>query len=67
MALSIPFSRYKSFQRKPNAGRFGQQFYEHMELHKVTNPEDKEWCDKLYNIADKYGRQMVLAAIDHAN
>lgn len=67
MALSIPISCFRRFEKKDNGQRWGQQFYEYMELHKVTSPFDKVWCDALYNASDVTARQMVLNAIDHGN
>lgn len=68
MAMTIPKSRFNQFQYKRELGtRWGQQFYEFMELHKVTDPFDKLWCDKLYEANHILGRQMVLIALDHNN
>ena len=67
ITITIPRSRYNQFQRVPNAQRWGQQFYEFMELHKVTDPDNKIWCDLLYNASDRTARQMVLASLDHSS
>lgn len=66
--ISIPMSRYKQFGRIPaNGQRFGQQFYDFMELHKVQDPDNKVWCDALYQASDHVARQMVLASVDQNN
>lgn len=68
MAISIPYSRFKAFQHNQNDGRrYGQHFYDYMELHKATSAFDKLWCDKLYNANNKLARQMILNAIDFEN
>lgn len=68
MAMSVPISLYKRFVfNKEDSRRWGQQLYDFMELHKVTNSFDKVWCDKLYEQGPYIGRQMVLAVMDHTN
>ena len=65
MSIVIPLSRWKQFGRIPaNGQRMGQQFYDFMELHKITNADDRVWCDGLYNASDKAARQMILASVD---
>ena len=39
---------------------YGQAFYDHMELHKITGP-NKDWCDYLYNADTMLARKMVLS------
>lgn len=68
MAMSIPKSRLDRFVYDRDLGtRWGQQFYDYMELHKVTDPFNKVWCDKLYEVRDQLARQMVLNSLDHQN
>lgn len=63
--ITIPMSRYKQFTRvQANGQRFGQQFYDFMELDKVKDKDNRIWCDTLYNAGDHIARQMVLASID---
>lgn len=65
--ITIPLSRWKQFGRVPaNGQRTGQQFYDFMELDKVTDPDNRVWCDTLYNASDKAARQMILASVDHS-
>lgn len=66
--ISIPLSRYREFKYDRSKGtRWGQQFYEYMELQKITSHIAKVWCDKLYEQTSNTGRKMVLAVIDHNN
>ena len=66
--MSIPASAYYRFVYDKTLGtRWGQQFYEFMELHKITNPFDKVWCDKMYEVGTHMGRQMVLSSLDRNN
>lgn len=66
--ISIPLSRFKAFSHTRTDGRrWGQHFYDYMELGKVTSGFDKVWCDKLYQVNDVQARQMVLNVIDYDN
>lgn len=68
ISITIPKSRYKQFTKDRNdPRRWGQQFHAFMELEKVTDPDNKVWCDVLYNATEHVGRQMVLASLDHNN
>lgn len=68
MTIAIPKSAYNRFKFNKDLGtRWGQQFYDFMELQKVTDPFDKVWCDKLYEANAHVGRQMVLIVLDHNN
>lgn len=68
ISISIPMSRYRAFTKdRTDARRWGQQFYDFMKLEKVTDPDNKVWCDALYNAKEHVARQMVLASIDHNN
>ena len=65
--LSIPATRVKAFRKTLNGLRWGQEFYGFMELHKLTSPAAKAWCDKLYNADDETAKKMVASVTDHAN
>lgn len=66
--MVIPASAYYRFVYDKTLGtRWGQQFYEYMGLHKITNPFDKVWCDKMYEVGTHMGRQMVLSSLDQNN
>ena len=66
--MTVPASTYYRFVYDKALGtRWGQQFYDYMGLHKITNPFDKAWCDGMYQAGAPVGRQMVLAALDHNN
>lgn len=68
ISITIPLSRWKQFGRvQANGQRMGQQFYEFMQLHKITDADNKVWCDTLYNASDKAARQMILASVDQTN
>lgn len=59
ITIEIPKSRFDEFckiAKEPNGQRFGQRFYNFMELHKVTSPANQGWADKLYNATDVQGR-----------
>lgn len=44
--------------------RLGQHFHNWAELHKVVNPEDKAFCDRLYNADDNRAGRMLVYAMD---
>lgn len=44
--------------------RWGQQFHQKFKLHKVTEPKDKIWCDKLHYAGDEEAKKMVASRTD---
>ena len=44
--------------------RFGQAFYNFMQLEKVTNAADKAFCDKLFNADSLTAQRMVIERTD---
>ena len=64
MPISIPLSRFNQFVPAPGK-RWGQSFYDFMQLHKITSTEAKVWSDRLYNAKDDVAKQMVKTSIDH--
>ncbi|BEG72655.1 hypothetical protein [Pseudomonas phage PA1C] len=67
MAITIPYTRLASFKNLDKNLRWGQAFHSHMELHKITNPEDKEWCDKLWNADDRTAADLLASVVDYNN
>jgi hypothetical protein len=68
VSLSIPLSRYREFRKQyiqQNGLRFGQAFYNYMELHKVTS--EKEFCDTLFNASDVIAVSMIEGIVDYRN
>lgn len=57
-------SEVKRFQHKNKHLRWGQAFYNFMKLHKVKDPQDKEFCDRLYNAPDEKAKAMVTSRTD---
>jgi len=64
--ITIPLSRLAGFRHNPTQ-RYGQAIYDHLQLNKVQNPDQKAWCDKLYNAENQTARRMVLEATDLLN
>jgi hypothetical protein len=56
----------EKFSHRNKSLRWGQAFYEHMKLHKVTG-QDKPFCDKLYNATDEIAKAMVASRTDKNN
>lgn len=66
--ITFPNTQYKKFNHANASLRWGQAFYNFMKLHKVTNPQDKEFCDRIYNEADdNRARMMVISRLDLQN
>ena len=65
--ITFPFSRVAGFVPKPNGQRWGQQFHEYMGLEKITNPTDKDVCDKIYNLPRDEAERIVNLRIDYMN
>lgn len=63
--ITFPKTRVNAFQHRNKALRYGQAFHQFMKLDKVTNPQDKEFCDRLYNAPDEKAKQMILSRLDH--
>lgn len=67
VTLTIPESRLKAFRKAEDDQRWGQAFYDYMELHKITEPVNKAWCDKLYCAGFIDARKMVHSVLDRNN
>lgn len=65
--LMFSQSTVNTFVHKDKNLRWGQAFYDFMKLHKITNPEDKIFCDRLYNAEDGEAKHMVMARLDFRN
>ena len=53
--------------KKNNLFFSGQAFFGYMKLEKVTNQQDKEFCDRLYNATDEKAKAMVASRLDRSN
>jgi truncated hemoglobin YjbI len=71
--MTIPLSRYKQFltwwlspeaQEERKHLRFGQAFYNYMELHKM---QQTPWLDCLYNARDDIALGMIREILDLNN
>lgn len=51
--LTFTKSEVLQFRHINKEQRWGQAFYNHFKLHKITNTQDKEYCDRLYNEPDE--------------
>lgn len=63
--ITFAKSKVDAFQHHNKHLRWGQAFYGFMKLSKVTNPQDKEFCDRLYNATDDKAKAMVQSRLDH--
>lgn len=44
--------------------RYGQQFHHHMNLEKVTNPIDKQFCDRIYYAEESLAKGLIRSRVD---
>ncbi len=58
-------SEVDRFRHNNKSKRYGQDFYDFMKLHKITNPQDKMFCDRLYNEPDDdKAKAMIVSRTD---
>lgn len=78
MAISISKSELDQFHRMYQDGkgafvqdfkykgmRLGQAFHTHFKLEKITNEEDKIFCDRLYEMDGDEARKMIHLITDY--
>lgn len=73
--LMFPASMVKSFEESEwyaafkagNGTRLGQAFHCFAKLHRVENPKDKEFCDKLWDADNEKAADLIVARIDENN
>lgn len=46
--------------------RLGQAFHQYFNLEKITNPDDKAFCDKLYQCDGDEAKAMIAERTDHS-
>lgn len=65
----IPNSSYQLFKKKdkPNGQRLGQRFHAHFGLEKMSDPDDRRWCDQLYNADDVEAHGLIASSIDYSS
>lgn len=59
--LTFSASEVKRFVHNNKAKRWGQAFYNHMKLEKVTG-QDKGFCDRIYNESDEAKAKNMVAS-----
>lgn len=60
-------TKVAKFSHKNLSLRYGQAFHQYMKLEKVTNVEDKRFCDRIYNeISEEKVKAMITSRIDKA-
>lgn len=47
--IMLPKTTVDKFVHRNKALRYGQAFHQYMKLEKVTQPQDKVYCDRIYN------------------
>ena len=68
-SVVIPLWRYNDFcqvRKAPDGRRWGQHFYDYLEMHKMTSPANKAWADRLYQEPnERTARAMVIVRLDN--
>lgn len=62
--LTFSKTTVNEFRHTNKSLRWGQAFHRFMKLDKITNLEDKNFCDKLYNANDEIAKAMVASRTD---
>ncbi len=65
--IMFPKSRVDAFTHQNKHLRWGQAFHHFMRLDKVDHPQDREFCDRLYNADDAKAQAMVQSRLDREN
>jgi hypothetical protein len=64
--IQFPRSAVEAFRNPdPQNLRWGQAFYDHMQLHKCV--QDRAFCDLLYNERDEAKAKAMVAALTDYN
>lgn len=65
--LTFSQSQLSAFliQDRPDGRRLGQRFCDYFQLHKVTNPDDKVWINRVYNAQDLDAEKMIDSRTDY--
>lgn len=64
--LMFSASEIAKFKHLNKHKRYGQDFYDHFKLHKITG-SNKAFCDKLYNANDEIAKAMIASRTDKNN
>lgn len=62
--LQFSKTEVDAFKHSNPSQRWGQAFFDHFHLDKVT--QDKDFCNKIYNADDETAKIMVTSRIDHS-
>lgn len=65
--IMFPKSQVDKFRHVNKSKRYGQAIYDFLKLEKVHNPQDKEFCDRLYYAKDEKAKTMVMSRLDYEN
>ncbi len=66
--LTFQKTRVDKFRHINKALRYGQAFHQHMKLEKVQQPQDKEFCDRIYNEVDEARvKAWIKSRLDYNN
>lgn len=65
--ITFSKSEVDRFVHRNKMLRYGQAFHCQFKLDKVTNPQDKEFCDRLWAADDDKAKAMIASRIDHSN
>lgn len=60
-------SRVDAFRHLNKSLRWGQAFHGYMKLEKITDIQDKAFCDRLYYADNEKAKAMVRSRLDKEN
>jgi hypothetical protein len=60
--MMFPLSRVQAFRKIHPELRYGQEFHQYMGLEKCE--QDRDFCDRLYNVSDDVARKMIDSRTD---
>lgn len=73
MNMTFPASTVSNFRKVWNYGtiykgmRYGQAFHTYFKLDQIELPENKQWCDLLYQMDEIGASMMIMERIDWEN
>lgn len=65
--ITFTKSKVDAFKHLNKHVSWGKAFFGYMKLEKVTNQQDKEFCDRLFNASDEKAKAMVQSRLDKGN
>ena len=62
--ITFAKSQVDKFVHRNKVLRYGQAFHRQFKLDKVTNQQDKEFCDRLWEADEEKAKAMIASRLD---